>query len=98
MSWTFHKFIETTNMDPQARVPASAESGMFTRLEPLPNTYTSDIALQRMLGCKSSEGMTCLFFSTNVKKIGYLLYTYKTQYKAEQEHRIKQSKANQQNP
>ncbi|KAF9887860.1 hypothetical protein FE257_009520 [Aspergillus nanangensis] len=36
-------------MNSNSRTPASAESGTFTRLEPLPNTYTSDIALQRML-------------------------------------------------
>ncbi|OBT73921.1 hypothetical protein VF21_07465 [Pseudogymnoascus sp. 05NY08] len=36
-------------MDTQSRVPASAESGIFTQLETLPNTYTSDISLQRTL-------------------------------------------------
>ncbi|KAJ5837790.1 uncharacterized protein N7525_002978 [Penicillium rubens] len=37
-------------MAAQSRVPATAESGTFTQLGPLPNTYTSDISLQRMLG------------------------------------------------
>ncbi|KAJ5382479.1 hypothetical protein N7517_000390 [Penicillium concentricum] len=37
-------------MATHSQVPATAESGIFTRLEKLPNTYTSDISLQRMLG------------------------------------------------
>ncbi|KAK4861499.1 hypothetical protein LT330_003534 [Penicillium expansum] len=37
-------------MATQSRVPATAESGTFTRLGKLPNTYTSDTSLQRMLG------------------------------------------------
>ncbi|KAJ5787663.1 hypothetical protein N7457_002653 [Penicillium paradoxum] len=37
-------------MSPQSRVPATAESGIFTRLEALPNSYTSDTSLRRMLG------------------------------------------------
>ncbi|KAI2687767.1 hypothetical protein LCP963914a_3285 [Penicillium roqueforti] len=37
-------------MSTQSRAPASAESGTFTQLGTLPNTYTSDISLQRMLG------------------------------------------------
>lgn len=54
-------------MSTQSRAPASAESGTFTQLGTLPNTYTSDISLQRMLGCKSSVGTT--FVQSNLKTI-----------------------------
>jgi hypothetical protein len=57
-------------MAAQSRVPATAESGTFTQLGPLPNTYTSDISLQRMLGCKSSVGTNLIL--SNLKAIGYL--------------------------
>lgn len=42
-------------MTANSRAPASAESGTFTRLGPLPNSYTSDLGLQRMLGCTSQH-------------------------------------------
>lgn len=45
--------LYTTAMTANSRAPASAESGTFTRLGPLPNSYTSDLGLQRMLGCAS---------------------------------------------
>ncbi|KAJ5588464.1 hypothetical protein N7537_011142 [Penicillium hordei] len=37
-------------MTTQSRIPATAESGTLTRLGKLPNAYTSDASLQRMLG------------------------------------------------
>ncbi|KAF7515784.1 hypothetical protein PCG10_002911 [Penicillium crustosum] len=37
-------------MTTQSRIPATAESGTFTQLGKLPNAYTSDTSLQRMLG------------------------------------------------
>lgn len=51
--------------------PATAESGIFTRLEPLPNTYTSDAGLQRMLGCESVQYSSFLTRS-HVNITGYL--------------------------
>lgn len=59
--------MNLNTMGAQSRVPATADSGIFTRLQPLPNSYTSDISLRRMLGCKLALGVLTMFFFSNAK-------------------------------
>lgn len=60
-------------MGNESRTVASAESGTFTQLEPLQNSYTSDISLQRALKCNPSNAIPLYsIFDSNIKTIGYL--------------------------